>query len=348
MSDAGHRFVLEIKDGGRMLEAAPFADFERARQRVELLARLEGLEAGAEEPGFTIEPVWGRNRPYISGFRAKLREGGREVSQDFPLAFFRNAACRRALVLDTPREEGTAEPEIEFQVSAFPGRTEAAPTPGIETIRSERTPLRLQRSDPAALKARAQAVGGGEDPFPCYIEQAPLDEMLALSRRSPDAEVGGCLVGHVRVDPATRTPFVHVTAQIEARFTEASKSHVKFTSQTWVDAERVLRLRNRGEEIVGFAHSHWPIPVVKCSKCDLPETKTCSNSSVFFSLDDIRFMEAIFPRATALALVTGRTARGEAQIGAFGWSQDGLVVRRGYHALAPEPRAQELHHERSA
>lgn len=85
-------------------------------------------------------------------------------------------------------------------------------------------------------------------------EHRKLAEAMPLS---PEVEEGGFLVGHVFADQQDRTRYiVKITAVLRAERTGASLLHFTFTGESFMRVSEIIAMRERGEELVGWYHSH--------------------------------------------------------------------------------------------
>jgi len=102
-----------------------------------------------------------------------------------------------------------------------------------------------------------------------------------------------------------------------------------FTSDTWTDVRAAVALRNAGELLVGWWHSHpahaW------CKACPLERQRVCQLSTGFLSTEDRALHRAMFVAAFTQALVVTQSAAGlETKL--FGWRR-GALQPRGFRLL---------------
>lgn len=69
-------------------------------------------------------------------------------------------------------------------------------------------------------------------------------------------EVGGVLIGEVRVDPLCPRPYVLIQDVLPALYTDSGQTHVTFTQNTLVHLNRELEERFPGKRMVGWYHTH--------------------------------------------------------------------------------------------
>jgi proteasome lid subunit RPN8/RPN11 len=114
---------------------------------------------------------------------------------------------------------------------------------------------------------------------------------------SDSNEVGGLLVGQVRVDPLHTRPYLLIENILPALDTQAGHTFVTFTQETLVKLHGELESRFPGRRIVGWYHTHPGL-------------------GVFMSSYDTWLHEHFFGDPTQVALVVDPRA---AQGGFFGW-----------------------------
>ena len=71
-----------------------------------------------------------------------------------------------------------------------------------------------------------------------------------------DNEVGGVLIGQVRVDPMHTRPYLVIQDILPALHTDSGQTHVTFTQNTLVQLNTELEDRFPGKQIVGWYHTH--------------------------------------------------------------------------------------------
>ncbi len=69
-------------------------------------------------------------------------------------------------------------------------------------------------------------------------------------------EVGGVLIGAVRVDPLCPRPYILIQDILPALYTDSSQTHVTFTQNTLVHLNQELEEHYPGKRIVGWYHTH--------------------------------------------------------------------------------------------
>lgn len=97
-------------------------------------------------------------------------------------------------------------------------------------------------------------------PFPIYLHQRVNLSVTQHARQNPAREVGGVLLGDVRVDEHGQM-YVYVTHALKAEFTSAGQGHVTFSHQTWLHIHATHEMLYPDKTIVGWYHTHpgWTI-----------------------------------------------------------------------------------------
>jgi proteasome lid subunit RPN8/RPN11 len=306
--------------------------------------RFAGIRRGVLPPvlaGETgeVEPVWDERRgaPYVAAARIGIRaRGGGEVRvrEEVPLA------CLAGQIVDVLRvlvQAGTlVQGEVVHpKVCAHPVAPDAWATvsPGADAgIGIEEIPDPLALRETALEPFRQVAVAHGVDPtqddVPVFVPTHVLAATEARARGSRDVETGGFLVGHLHRDSASAECFVAIVDQIPARHTIAERTRLTFTPATWAAAEADVRARGRGEEIVGWVHSH---PFF-CRACPAERRATCTLDGTFFSSEDVRLHALGFAQPYKTALLLSEREDGAIEHALFGWRR-GVVVARGFHEI---------------
>jgi proteasome lid subunit RPN8/RPN11 len=342
MPDLKYRYVLEFYgDDASALGRTPVTvDWLPAVE----YAHFAGIRAGAlppvtVAPPNSIEPIWDTSLgpPHVAGARVALdTDGGAPFTAAVPLTYF-NAAARDASAEYVKDGRLKAGQTFRYRVTAFPAHTPADETPapggGFE-VEAVPRPLVFHDTPVAPLLDGALLVGH-DDPedIPVFVPHRLLEEARRLVREAGPMETGGVLLGRLHRDTARRDVlFVELTAQLPARHTRSHATKLTFTPETWAAARDALALRNAGEAIQGWWHSHpnW------CLNCDPDRQKVCPLRGVFFSSDDVAVQRAVFPRAYHLGLLLSDRPAGIIPA-LFGWRR-GSVEARSFHLLhAPVP-----------
>ena len=137
--------------------------------------------------------------------------------------------------------------------------------------------------------------------------------------------------------------FCLVEDALEAVDAEGTSTSLTFSSRTWSRIHNIMKARGsqpetRTHRIVGQAHGHnfRPCTPEACEKC--PDAGACAHlvSSAFFSIDDVRWMRAVFPgEPWAFGHVFGLSAKGEPTEALYS-NFAGWMIRRGYHVIDDE------------
>ena len=114
-------------------------------------------------------------------------------------------------------------------------------------------------------------------------------------------EVGGILIGVVRVDPMCPRPYIIIEDVLPALYTDAGQTHVTFTQNSLVHLNNELEDRFPGKRIVGWYHTHPRL-------------------GVFLSSHDTWLHRHFFTDPTQVALVVDPHYR---QAGFFCWQTGG-------------------------
>lgn len=348
-SDPVLRFALEFsKSDGSPLARVDLAIEEDFRSALDWTA-FEGARQG-RHPAVsgstegTVLPLWHveAGAPVCSGFRveAPANDGGEPIRCDFPVDYFeplaeeygRSCVPRDALDpadLSTWRLTAAPAPRVPERAAQGPDATTSAFE--VEVL-PESLPLRTGRL--ADFTARAQTDSGtrsGPNDLPVFFAQSVLDEVSVLAREGEGTETGGLLIGHLREDRDVPELFLEVTAQIPAEHAEASATQFSFTPATWDAAAFALagRGRGRGEQIVGWHHSH---PRFCSPECPPARRKDCPFARPFFSAEDIHLHRVCFPQPYQVALLLSDLPDRGFTPALFGW-RAGRVAHRSYSTL---------------
>ncbi len=198
------------------------------------------------------------------------------------------------------------------------------------TTHPQPQPIEVRDRGFAALVAGSMECGDHDaTDIEVVLPEAVLEEMCALTREAGERETGGVLLGHVcRVDGRNDVG-VEVTAHVAARHTVGDAVKLTFTSDTWTDVRAAVALRNAGELLVGWWHSHpahaW------CKACPVERQRVCHLSTGFLSAEDRALHRAMFASAFTQALVVTHSAAGlETKL--FGWRR-GSLQPRGFRLI---------------
>ncbi len=89
-----------------------------------------------------------------------------------------------------------------------------------------------------------------------FFTQSAYRKCIEHTESDIDHEVGGVLIGEVRVDPMCPRPYIVVQDILPALYTDSSQTHVTFTQNTLVHLNRELEEHFPGKRIVGWYHTH--------------------------------------------------------------------------------------------
>jgi proteasome lid subunit RPN8/RPN11 len=337
----GYRLEFGHEHGPRVQEVplAP-ADFSRAVEA----AFFDGLRRGVfthYEPPLDrayIEPrfaVPSGHSPEAVGFSVALpTPGGGEHRLAFDSAFFRSLANR--IAAERVRAQHLPDsPPLLYQLAAYLDGDDETPfgRPGL-TVEPASVVVAIRPLARAALGRAEPWDSPRPEDLPVLVPRRVLEEAVDEARRSPDREVGGVLLGHLRRDPGTGELFLHITALVPAEGTEATGTSVTFTPATWARVRDVVALRGEGEIFAGWVHSH---PFRFCAQCPLPTPPECVAKVLFYSADDEFRMELSFARPFMVGLLSAVEPRLEPVLGhlpvrLYGW-RGGAIHARGFEVI---------------
>jgi JAB domain-containing protein similar to deubiquitination enzymes len=328
-----HRYVLELQaaGGGPLHHAALQPDWEPVVQGARLSGlRTFGVWQQADDAELSVEPIWHETlgQPTVNGLRVRMRAEGKEWWADFPATSYFADAAREAAAKLLEAGEVEAGTRMGYAVSAYPADPCEPEGRSSFDVAVRAQPLRLRTR---ALEAfiRGSVVGGPADPsdFPVVMAGEVLDEVCALTLDAGACETGGVLIGHLSRDEERGELGLEITAQIAARHTVGDVGKLTFTSDTWTDVRAAVALRNAGELIVGYWHSHpasaW------CAKCPVERQRVCKLATGFLSADDRLLHRTMFPSAFTQALVITNSVAG-LDTRLFGW-RSGVLQLRAFH-----------------
>ena len=339
MTERRYAYAMQVvrEDGSAVGQVPVEVDWEPAREWMRFLALRRGQPpAEAFALDCAIEPLWHaeRGQPYLAGLRARVAaDGFGELRHDFTSAYFgrpcRSASTRlvtegalkdgerfRCLPVAFPRDDEPAGAAPALRLNVRP----AAPAVPVE-------PRCL--GDLLRCSVAHGSAGDGDD-IPVFVPRTVLEEAGALAGAAEAKETGGILVGHLHRDEGTTGLFSEVTAQIPATHAEADCAKLSFTAQVWTDVRAALALRNRGEIMLGWWHSH---PVREwCKDCPEENRRRCAMAAGFFSDHDRALHRTVFPRAYSLGLVVNDVAVDAPTFSLFGW-RSGLIETRDFHVV---------------
>jgi len=302
-------------------------DFEPARDWLRFEAMRVGRIREGETPGVVrVEPRWDETlgAPHVGGFDLRIEGGaGAGFGLELGIDYLTPHAETRALALV---KDGSlaADDLYRFRVFAYPA------TDG-EPGEPEETPLALGLTDRPLTDLTPEAVDDRDDGYAVLVPEPLIEELKAAAIAADGKETGGLLIGRLYRDPGSDVVIAELTGHIPARHVEADSRSLVFTPETWADARRVLRLRDRGEILLGWQHLH-PMKAV-CRDCPPEKREGCSLLAGFFSVQDRHLHRTAFPGAHSLALVVTELSPETLTVSLFGWRR-GRLVRREFRTMA--------------
>lgn len=337
-----HRYRLEFwQQSEQRLREVPLemTDFAPAIETAFFDALRQGRFTEYELPqaGVRIEPRFAReaDSPRVAAFSVVLpTPDGGEHAVEFHSRFFndRAEAIVAELVTGGQAEAGSL---LFYQLAAYldDGERSAPARPGISLEAAEPV-IPIRAGSRRSLGETASWDDLRADDFPVLIPRRVLEEALDEARSTPEQEVGGILLGHLRRDTETGELFLEVTAHVLAEASEATGTSVTFTPETFARARAVITLRGEGEIFVGWAHSH---PFRFCAECPVSPPPECVAKVLFFSPEDHFLMRLAFPRPFMVGLQTTVEPRLEQALGhlpvrLYGW-RAGKVEARGFEVF---------------
>jgi proteasome lid subunit RPN8/RPN11 len=175
---------------------------------------------------------------------------------------------------------------------------------------------------PSGSPLDTEFAGAGD--FPVHLSREVLDDALRLAGQAGDAETGGVLFGRLLRDSVSGGPLLAVTHLCPAANGHGDATSFTFTPDTWSMAQTVLSERAGGEIMVGSYHSHPDF----CRNCPPEKSALCGLRNPFFSEDDVRLHETVFPAAFSVGLLASHDGSGFV-LSLWGW-RDGFIARRAY------------------
>lgn len=330
-----YRFQAEVTSAsGVSLGALPISpDWAPAVE----WCRMQGVRRGRSVPAArpdsaSVEPVWHHQAgaPFVDQVRISLPDDcGDSVSCEIPNEFFRASIEKGAEGLVQSGALAVGE-RFTFRVCAF-----ALPNPvsvlaaGVDDLEGEalNSELVIRARPIGSLRAAGQARGVQsvpENEVPVFIPARVIDEFKVSALASPEVETGVILVGHLCRDPESSELFLEVTAGVPARHTIAARASLTFTAKTWAAVDAAIRLRDAGEIIAGWAHSHpW-----FCRKCDPRSQRVCVLGKPMFSVSDRNVHRTVFGLGYQVALLLSLYGdEAESSVDLFGWILGGIEAR---------------------
>lgn len=335
MTDTDYNYTLELMrtDSTRLGFARVDPDWEPAIQHTRLSALRVVADTGLAA---RVRPVWHAElgEPHVRAFSVVVETRvGRRVASIFPITFLSPQAQDASASLVEKGDLKTGERFL-YSVLAHPQSSERA---------RSAAPFEVEDSYPCppvipgtiADFAERAAVSGPIDDLdvPVFIPRSVIEEVIAQKARAGESETGGVLVGRLMRDAAVPEVFLHITAQIPARHTQANRTRLTFTADTWSEARRTLELRGGSEILAGWQHTH-PVRYWSDERAGEPENR--SVGAPFFSADDCSVHRTVFAQAYCVALLVSDTrcehGGWKTEVSLFGWRR-GAIAHRGFYIM---------------
>jgi hypothetical protein len=335
-----YRFaVVLFREDGSCLGTVPAKrDWEPVHEWTRFYFQRRGELPLDADGTASILPLWEHmlGEPYCRGYRVEIaRQVGRPLTSDFPTTHFRELATAAAslFVEQGQLREGDS---YSYIVVAYPTPEESPKQGGLlVTNASPGVPAREASLAPLLARAKPAGAVNGDD-IPVFVRRQVLQEAAERTHAERGTETGGILIGMLWHDAAAPEIFTEITAQIPAEHTSSNEVKLTFTPQTWAAAAAALRLRGRGENYLGYWHSHPVREWCKAKECTPEKQKSCRLAKDFFSADDEAVMRAVFPRAYNIAIVVNDTAFTDLTFSMFG-NWEGVLQPRGFYILEDKP-----------
>ncbi len=342
----GYHYVAEVTSlaGDALGNVALTPDWRPALE----WAHWEGVRQGkvpplARCPGGTIEPIWDSElgEPRVEGVRTTLEPAdaiGPPLSFWIPRHYFTSSVDQHAPSFVSSGKLQAGERFL-YEVCAFP-KTEAEDAhadPRAVSFTVEDIPQSLALGS-ASLETLRGTATYRAPPVACdgemavFIPRVVIDEAAELAREAGEVETGGVLVGRVYRDTGGVEVFSVITAQIAAKHTNADRTFLTFTPATWTAVRAAIDLRDRGEIMAGWWHSHPHF----CAACPRERQRLCPLSRPFFSKDDAALHGTVFGRGFDVALLLSDLGTDDLACDLFGWRY-GMVAHRGYYVMGDSP-----------
>ena len=304
---------------------------------------LEWLRLEAERKGYPpskgcprdawVEPAPDAKAgpPRCSGFEAVLDCGeGRFVRALFPVAYFKEEA-RRGAAHYVEQNQLQAGETFAYRLLALPGAAPTPRAPGAILVDPIEEPYPVESGHLDDLESRSVPFGDiTPEQLPVYIPGIVLDQAARQAEAAGKLETGGILIGRLLRDDARGELAVEITAMIPALHVEAEPTRLTFTADTFAAVNQSIAIRDRGEIMLGSAHSH---PFLCNPDCPPESRRVCPLMKDFFSEEDIAMHTTVFPKAYTVALVVTVSDEG-LRHALFAWNK-GVIQQRGFYILNP-------------
>ena len=306
-------------------------------------------------PGATLEdmtiqftPVYADGEssgPFCHGLGVFVRNPrGDTFQNDYNVSLFSDVASQAVQQLIA---DGTLKLDDTYHYEMVVDKT-ASPSPGPAlagmSFNSGPTqqPLPYLTRSLKPLMAQAQPVGEPSDEhFSVFYTAEAYERAERFARHGADGhpprETGAALVGSACSCPESGEFFVVIADALEAIDAEEEKMSLSYTGKTWLRLQAILKSiqsqpETRTYRFLGQSHGHNFVPLDGAPPCDLCATaKVCSRTSVFVSIDDRTWTQAVFAGAPyALCHIFGLNARHDNVHGLFSLYENRLTQRGFY------------------
>ena len=132
--------------------------------------------------------------------------------------------------------------------------------------------------------------------MPVIYTRHALDQAERYSRAgyAVGAESGCMLLGRLCISPDPACCYLVIMDALQIQEAQQQPYSLALTPASWMNLEKQLAAR-AGErlKIVGMAHGHNFLPEPGCETC--PSKDRCRQHTAFFSTEDRRFFQSVFP-----------------------------------------------------
>lgn len=278
---------------------------------------------------FKVEPIWHpyQGEPYVGGITVSAYEAGKPPrTYEFPVSYFRTTAARLSdhFVKKNLLRESELFYYVVTAVRTRPesSRQDSSPHENSTTSCQGLPKLRDDCIDSYLKGSEAREEIDLQD-FPLFLLQDLLEEIERLSLEAGPNERGGVLLGYLCRDTKEKQIFGVVTAQFNTSHCIENPSSFTFTPRAWKSVEDLIRLRDKGEILLGWWHCH---PEHK------PSPNGPTNCLTFFSDKDCHLHRTVFYPAWCIGLLITRLPGRAVHCACYGWRY-GEICRRGFYVL---------------
>jgi hypothetical protein len=349
------RFALSIRREKHGPETkrvpVPAADVRDFKQELLLKYALRRGMPGATLDDVTIEmsPVYDAkgSGSLCRGLRVVVvNSRGDTFRQDYNAYLFSDVATRAVteLIGDgvlTLEDTYHYELVIDESVGASPDPASAGMSFGSGPTQE---PLQYLTYELESLMSQAHPEGEpNSEHFPVFYTADAYQRAERFARRGADThpprETGAALIGSACSCPESGEFYVVITDALEATDAVEKKGSLSYTGKTWLSLQAILRSiqlqpETRTYRFLGQAHGHNFLPLDGAPPCKMcSAVKVCSRTSVFVSIDDRAWTQAVFAGAPyALCHIFGLNARHEQVHGLYSLYENRLT-QRGFYII---------------